>query len=207
MTAESLQLAAGQLNFERRVLSRSDGSEQRLTDLEIRVLRFLATHAGTPVGRGELHAALWNPSASLRQVDDCIRRIRRKIERDPTTPEHLKSIWGVGYALLTPQEGPIAPPAAAAPLPESHTIRLGSHTVVNLTAHELVRQRQVVRLTANEVSLLTLLVEARGHPVERTRLIRKIFGVVGERSLESLVRRLRVKIEDDPSNPRWLHTL
>jgi two-component system response regulator ResD len=75
------------------------GEEVALTPKEFDLLYFLASHPGTVYGRVELLEELWDfafdgdPST----VTVHIRRLREKIEEDPSTPRHLVTVWGVGY--------------------------------------------------------------------------------------------------------------
>jgi two-component system response regulator ResD len=70
-----------------------------LTPKEFDVLHFLASNPGTVYGRVELLEELWDfafdgdPST----VTVHVRRLREKIERDPSDPRHLVTVWGVGY--------------------------------------------------------------------------------------------------------------
>lgn len=71
---------------------------------------------------------------------------------------------------------------------------------------ELRRGDEVIRLTAAEASLLTVLVQHAGTPVRRGDLLRlsRISG--GERTVDVHLTRLRRKIEADPKLPRYLQT-
>ena len=70
-----------------------------LTPKEFDLLHFLASNPGTVYGRVELLEELWDfafdgdPST----VTVHIRRLREKIEPDPSDPRHLVTVWGVGY--------------------------------------------------------------------------------------------------------------
>jgi DNA-binding response OmpR family regulator len=71
----------------------------RLTPKEFDLLFFLATNAGTVYNRIQLVEELWDfayegdPST----VTVHLRRLREKIEADPTNPRWLVTVWGVGY--------------------------------------------------------------------------------------------------------------
>ncbi|MBX2799224.1 MAG: winged helix-turn-helix domain-containing protein [Myxococcales bacterium] len=194
----------GQLDLDRRVMHRADGPDVPLTDLETRLLSFVAARGGQAVGRHEIHQALWPVDSAVRRVDDCVRRVRRKIEVNPGQPDHLRSVWGVGYTFTRAD----AEQATSTPRSSDvHIVALGPQAFVNLTAHEVVRGTQRTALTANEVALLTVLAEQRGRPVDRQVVVRKVFGLHGDRALENLVRRLRAKIEEVPSSPVHLLTV
>jgi two-component system response regulator ResD len=70
-----------------------------LTPKEFDLLHFLAANAGTAFTRTELLDELWDfaydgdPST----VTVHIRRLRAKVEDEPSRPRHLVTVWGVGY--------------------------------------------------------------------------------------------------------------
>jgi DNA-binding response OmpR family regulator len=82
------------------------GRALRLTPLEFRVLVYLARHKDRAIGIGELLADVWQAPHSRGgtgdQVRGCIKRLRRKIESDPTHPRYLVSSRGRGYQLRDP---------------------------------------------------------------------------------------------------------
>ncbi len=75
------------------------GSEVQLTQREFDVLLFLARHPGQVFSRNQLMDAIWQYSfySDTSTVTVHIRRLRSKIERDPAQPEHIQTVWGVGY--------------------------------------------------------------------------------------------------------------
>jgi DNA-binding response OmpR family regulator len=70
-----------------------------LTPKEFELLHFLAQNAGTVFSRLQLLDELWDfafdgdPST----VTVHVRRLREKVEADPSHPRHLVTVWGVGY--------------------------------------------------------------------------------------------------------------
>ena len=77
------------------------GREIRLTAKEFDVLELLATHPGQVYSREKLLTMVWGADypGDERTVDVHIRRLREKIEDDPGHPEHIKTVWGVGFML------------------------------------------------------------------------------------------------------------
>jgi DNA-binding response OmpR family regulator len=75
------------------------GSEVQLTQREFDVLLFLARHPGQVFSRNQLMDAVWQYSfySDTSTVTVHIRRLRSKIELDPAQPEHIQTVWGVGY--------------------------------------------------------------------------------------------------------------
>ncbi len=81
----------------RRVFVR--GEEIQLTQREFEVLLFLARHPGQVFSRNQLMDAVWQYSfyTDTSTVTVHIRRLRAKIEPDPSEPRHIQTVWGVGY--------------------------------------------------------------------------------------------------------------
>jgi two-component system OmpR family response regulator/two-component system alkaline phosphatase synthesis response regulator PhoP len=75
------------------------GREVELTDQEFRLLHLLAAHAGIVFSREALLAKIWRGDTfvTVRSVDTLVKRLRRRIEPDPATPQFLITVWGVGY--------------------------------------------------------------------------------------------------------------
>jgi DNA-binding response OmpR family regulator len=76
-----------------------DGESLRLTGREFDLLFFLASNASEVFSRAQLMERVWGYEAALDTgtVTVHIRRLRSKIERDPSMPRHLETLWGVGY--------------------------------------------------------------------------------------------------------------
>ena len=79
--------------------ARKDGQVLQLTAMEFDLLWFLASHPRRVFSRGELMANVWGYEAALDTgtVTVHVRRLREKIEDDPSRPRHLETVWGVGY--------------------------------------------------------------------------------------------------------------
>jgi two-component system response regulator ResD len=75
------------------------GQEVPLTQREFDLLLFLARHPGQVFSRDQLMDAVWQYSfyTDTSTVTVHIRRLRGKIEPDPTQPRHIQTVWGVGY--------------------------------------------------------------------------------------------------------------
>jgi two-component system, OmpR family, alkaline phosphatase synthesis response regulator PhoP len=74
----------------------------------------------------------------------------------------------------------------------------------------VIRGKHVEPLTPLEMQLLDYLVAAQGRTVDRTQLLRDLWGVdqtVMTRTLDNHVARLRKKIERDAANPQYLITV
>ena len=93
-------LEFGRLRIEppaRRVLV--DGAECALTVREYELLLFLARYPGQAFSRQDLMDRVWGYSfyTDTSTVTVHIRRLRAKVERDPTRPRHIETVWGIGY--------------------------------------------------------------------------------------------------------------
>ena len=77
------------------------GTEIVATNLEFRLLHYFVQNRDRVFTREQLLDAVWDSQyVEPRSVDACVRRLRRKIERDPLRPAYLKTVRGAGYCLL-----------------------------------------------------------------------------------------------------------
>ena len=79
------------------------GSDQvHLTKTELRLLCELAAADGRLVTRDQLLERVWNYDyfGDTRLLDVHIRRLRRKVERNPSQPTHILTVRGQGYRLV-----------------------------------------------------------------------------------------------------------
>jgi len=76
-----------------------DGRPLHLTATEFDLLWFLVSHPRRVFSRRQLMESVWGYRATFDTgtVTVHIRRLREKIEADPSQPRHLETIWGVGY--------------------------------------------------------------------------------------------------------------
>ncbi len=70
-----------------------------LTQVEYLLVKYFMENQGAALSRDELLNAAWGTNffGDEKIVDVNIRRLRQKIERDPSQPRHLQTIWGLGY--------------------------------------------------------------------------------------------------------------
>jgi DNA-binding response OmpR family regulator len=78
------------------------GRPLRLTLKEFDLLDFLASHPRRVFSRDQLMDRVWGYEAALDTgtVTVHVRRLREKIEDDPSRPRHLETVWGVGYRFV-----------------------------------------------------------------------------------------------------------
>ncbi len=81
--------------------ARKGGGEVRLTAKEFDLLWFLASHPRRVFSRDQLMASVWGYTAALDTgtVTVHVRRLREKVEDDPSEPKYLETVWGIGYRL------------------------------------------------------------------------------------------------------------
>jgi len=78
---------------------RRGDAEVRLTAKEFDLLWFLASHPRRVFSRDQIMSRVWGYDDGLDTgtVTVHVRRVREKIEDDPSEPRHLETVWGVGY--------------------------------------------------------------------------------------------------------------
>jgi DNA-binding response OmpR family regulator len=76
-----------------------NGEPLRLTAREFDLLWFLARHPRRVFAREHLMRRVWGYASAVDTgtVTVHMRRLREKIEEDPSRPRHLETVWGVGY--------------------------------------------------------------------------------------------------------------
>src|SRR4051794_32475338 len=97
------RLAFGELELDAGTREvRVAGEPVRLTAKEFDLLFFLAANAGRVFARDQLMSRIWGYEAALDTgtVTVHVRRLRTKIERDPSKPQRLETVWGVGYRFV-----------------------------------------------------------------------------------------------------------
>ena len=75
------------------------GGRVALTAKEFDLLHFLMAHPGEVFDRDALLDAVWDRDffGDQSTVTVHVRRLREKIEREPSRPAHVKAVWGMGY--------------------------------------------------------------------------------------------------------------
>ena len=79
-----------------------DGQPEKLTQLEIDLLKYFSNNPGRVLSRDELLEKVWGMQASptSRTVDNFIVKLRRKLEEDQKNPRHILTVYGLGYKLV-----------------------------------------------------------------------------------------------------------
>ncbi len=97
-SSDEIVLGEFKLNLRQRLLSKK-GKNIELTQVEFQLVEYFFTHPGEALSRTDILTKVWGPEyfGEEKIVDVNIRRLRMKVETDPSSPEHLITIWGVGY--------------------------------------------------------------------------------------------------------------
>ena len=76
-----------------------EGKPAGLTSKEFELLAFLASHPGKVFTREQLLNLIWDEEFDgyANSITVLVRKIREKIETDPSKPEYLLTVWRVGY--------------------------------------------------------------------------------------------------------------
>jgi len=81
---------------QRRVLV--NGQEITLKALEYRLLTYLIQNKNRVISKDEIFRKVWEDTITGdNTLNVHIRRLREKIEENPNDPQHIKTVWGVGY--------------------------------------------------------------------------------------------------------------
>jgi DNA-binding response OmpR family regulator len=101
-TPEVIVIGRSQVNLTGQTIQR-DEKEEQLSFYEVELLRLLHERVGQPVGREEILSKIWGLDATStnRTVDNFIVKLRRKIEAQPDKPQHILTVYGYGYKLVT----------------------------------------------------------------------------------------------------------
>ncbi len=86
------------LNTRNRTLKKN-GQRIKLTQVEYAVMKLFMENPGKALSREEILETVWGRDyyGEVKIVDVNIRRLRLKVEDDPTTPTYITTVWGFGY--------------------------------------------------------------------------------------------------------------
>jgi DNA-binding response OmpR family regulator len=90
-----------EVDLDNYVIRHGDG-EERLSNREQELLRYLIEHRGTVLPRGELLTGIWkySPNVTTRTVDTHILNVRKKLRDDAANPKFIETLHGVGYRFI-----------------------------------------------------------------------------------------------------------
>ncbi len=104
-TGDSIVLDEFELNLRNRTLTKS-GNSIELTQVEFQIIEYFFKNPNAALSRNDILQQVWgeNYFGDEKIVDVNIRRLRMKIEDNPSSPKRLVTIWGLGYKWITGNE-------------------------------------------------------------------------------------------------------
>lgn len=101
-TGDSIILDEFELNLRNRTLSKN-GTLIELTQVEFQIIEYFFKNPNAALSRNDILKQVWgeNYFGDEKIVDVNIRRLRMKIEDNPSSPSRLVTIWGLGYKWIT----------------------------------------------------------------------------------------------------------
>ena len=98
--AKETRLASGKLVLDAasRILYKGE-TPIDLTQVEFQIMELFFRNQGTALVREKILEGVWGPGyfGDVKIVDVNIRRLRMKIEDEPSSPKHILTVWGYGY--------------------------------------------------------------------------------------------------------------
>ena len=97
-------LRVGRLEVdERRFSVRKDGRELTLTPKEFKILLTLAQNSDMVLSKAQIVEAAWGKEfvGETTSITVFIKKLREKVEDDPSDPQIIQTVWGIGYKLVT----------------------------------------------------------------------------------------------------------
>lgn len=98
VVSDEIALGDFVLNLRRRTLSKQ-GQNIELTQVEFQMMEYFFTSPDTALSRSDILKRVWGDGyfGEEKIVDVNIRRLRMKIEPDPSDPKYIVTVWGMGY--------------------------------------------------------------------------------------------------------------
>ncbi len=96
--SDDITLGDFTLNLRRRTLVKNSKNIE-LTQVEFQMMEYFFTHPDVALDRTDILTRVWgtNYFGEEKIVDVNVRRLRKKVEDDPSNPKHLITVWGMGY--------------------------------------------------------------------------------------------------------------
>lgn len=97
-TTDEIKLGDFVLNIRRHTLHKN-GKNIELTQVEFQIIEYFFTNPDIALDRTDILSKVWgsNYFGEEKIVDVNIRRLRMKIEDEPSSPKYLVTVWGMGY--------------------------------------------------------------------------------------------------------------
>ena len=95
---EEIKFGEFVLNLKNRALEKR-GKVIELTQVEFQIMEYFFSNPGTVLSRTQILEHVWGSGKQGEEkiVDVNIRRLRMKIEDNPSVPQHIITVWGMGY--------------------------------------------------------------------------------------------------------------
>ncbi|MBQ5677930.1 MAG: response regulator transcription factor [Clostridia bacterium] len=99
--ADKIIIEPFELNLRNRTLYKNNVLIE-LTQVEFQIIEFFFANPGKALSRTDILKEVWGESyfGDEKVVDVNIRRLRMKVEDEPSIPKHLVTVWGMGYKWL-----------------------------------------------------------------------------------------------------------
>ena len=96
--SDDITLGDFTLNLRRRTLVKN-GKNIELTQVEFQMIEYFFSNPDVALDRTDILNKVWGTGyfGEEKIVDVNIRRLRKKVEDDPSEPRHLLTVWGMGY--------------------------------------------------------------------------------------------------------------
>ena len=96
--SEIIELGVFKLNLRSRTLTKN-GKYIELTQVEFQMMEYFFTNPGAALSRTDILNKVWGSEyfGEEKIVDVNIRRLRMKIEDEPSNPKYIVTVWGLGY--------------------------------------------------------------------------------------------------------------
>ncbi|MEX2141512.1 MAG: response regulator transcription factor [Pirellulales bacterium] len=101
-----VRIRGGIVELARQEVRYDDGARVELSEKEVDLLRYLASHPGRAISRDELLLRVWqlNPRGlATRTIDMHVMRLREKLRDDPAKPRMVLTVRGKGYMFAKPE--------------------------------------------------------------------------------------------------------
>lgn len=99
---EKNALTVGDLTLELDNFSaQKHGKEIKLTAKEFQILKLFIAHPSRVYTKAQIYSLVWEDDyyGDENVINVHMRRLREKIEDDPSSPQYIKTLWGIGYKL------------------------------------------------------------------------------------------------------------
>ena len=98
VASDSITLGEFTLNLRKRTLLKNS-TDIELTQVEFQMIEYFFNNPDVALDRTDILNRVWgsNYFGEEKIVDVNMRRLRKKIEDDPSDPKHLLTVWGMGY--------------------------------------------------------------------------------------------------------------